>query len=87
MKGETTLDQRVTEQLKRLEEIRKYYSQRFTYMDRSVTIGGRTLDWPENLVGQLIADATYLATYYGLDLETIIEETVKDIRRAFPDVP
>lgn len=79
MKGETTLDERVMERLLELERLRTFYKVTYPVLNRP--------EWPEHLVSQLIVDATYLATYYGLDLETIIAETVPDVRRYFPDIP
>ena len=79
MKGETTIDERVTRQLQRLEDVRKFYSQRFTYLDKT--------DWEADLISCLISDATYLACYYGIDLETTIKESVDTIRFHYPDIP
>ena len=79
MKGETTLDQRINERLKWLDEVLTFYKTKYTGLDKP--------EGTEYLISQLIADATYLATYYGIDLETMMEETVKDTRRYFPDIP
>jgi hypothetical protein len=77
MIGETTLDERIMSQLKWLEEVRVKYSQHIT--------GLESKDWVEYLVGQLIFDATYLATYHGIDLDTLLAETVADTRKRFPE--
>lgn len=74
MIGETTLDQRILRQLKWIEEVRKKYADRYNNLN------------DEDLVAELIADATYLATYQGIDLDSLIEETVKDVRFHFPDI-
>lgn len=79
MKGETTLDERIHDRLKWLDRVFKFYVEHFP--------GLNAPEWAENLVSELIADAAYLAAYHGVDLETIMEETVKDIRFHFPDVP
>ncbi len=80
MKGETTAGERTTRNLERLEELRKHYASRFP------GIGGKA-GWEENFVSQLVYDAAWLSIYYGLDLETMVEQTVRDARRDFPDIP
>ena len=79
MIGETTLDERVNNQLSRLEEVRKHYGHRFSSIRDGILAD-------EDLVCQLIADATWLATYFGIDLDSMIDETVNDVRRRFPDI-
>jgi hypothetical protein len=76
--GETTLDERILRQLRWLEEVKTKYS---------THLGGelKNAEWVEDLVSQLIFDATYLATYYGIDLDTIIKETVEETRKKFPE--
>lgn len=75
MKGETTLDQRIMERLKDLDRLHQFYLQQFPRISQ------------EDLVAQLIADATYLAIYYGVDLETTFKEVSEDITKFYPDVP
>lgn len=76
--GETTLDERILRQLRWLEEVRAKYA---------THLGGELKNdkWIEDLVAELIFDATYLATYHGIDLDTILEETVKETRKKFPE--
>lgn len=75
MFGETTPEERTIEKLKRLDRLREYYQKQFA---QQLT--------DEDLVVELIADAVYLATYFGIDFETKVQETAEDVRRVFPDI-
>lgn len=79
MKGETTLDERIVSRLAGLELVRTFYKSHYSGLDSDKA--------DEYLIAQLIADATYLACYYGIDLETLIEENVNSTRSYFPDIP
>lgn len=78
MQGETTVDERAYQQLRWLDQVRDKYATHITGLDKK--------DWAEDLISQLIFDATYLATYHGIDLDTLIQETVQSTRRHFPDI-
>ncbi len=75
MIGETSLDERIMNQLARTEKVRANLGQFFH--------GG--LDHNEDLVRQLIFEAVWLATYEGLDFDTICQEVVVQTRMRFPD--
>ena len=77
MKGETTVDQRVEERLRKLEQIRKFYSQWYR-------LDGP--DWASDLISAMTEHAAYLALYEGVDYDTIAAEAVKDVRFYFPDI-
>lgn len=68
------MEQRIKRKLAWIETVRDLYRTKYA-----------ALDTPEDLVRQLIADAVYLATYEGMDLETITKETIEDVRWGFPD--
>lgn len=74
MKGETTLEQRTTEQVRRLEDVRKHYLSRFPRMDDS------------DLVSQLIADAVWLMLYNGIDPTHECNTIIGDVVKYFPDI-
>ena len=78
MKGETTVEQRIEERLRKLEQVRKFFNSRYN-------LDGP--NWETELISVLIEHATYLSCYYGVDLETTIQETVSSVRRNYPDIP
>ena len=75
MIGETSLDERIMKQLERTEKVRSNLGQFFH--------GG--LSHNEDLVRQLIFEAVWLATYEGLDFDTICQDVVEQTRMRFPD--
>lgn len=76
MKGETTLSERAYENLKRIEDVFKLYKTRYSKDFND-----------EDFVFQLISDATYYATYSGVELDLTAETAIVQTREFFPDIP
>lgn len=87
MIGETTLDERVDRQLHRLEEVRKHYAGRFPGIEDNIIYDGKiAVLAEEQLVGQLLADAIWLATYHGINIEDLFQEVLSSVLVRFPDI-
>jgi hypothetical protein len=77
MKGETTVDQRIEERLRKLEEVRKFYAQWYRLENP---------EWATDLIAALTEHAAWLALYEGVDYDTLAAEVVKEVRNNFPDI-
>lgn len=75
MFGETTLEQRSYENLKRIEDVFKLYQTRYSKDFNN-----------EDFVFQLISDAAYYATYNGIELDQMAETAIVQTRESFPDI-
>jgi hypothetical protein len=79
--GETTPEERIQRQLRRINEVLLHYDKRFCF-SRDTAAPQAT----EDFVFQLLHDAVYLALHEGLDWQTIFERASQNVLGTFPNV-
>ena len=83
MKGETSVDERVVERLRKIEEIRKFFSRWYRSLDPTTP---NSVEWASDLIAAMTEYAAWLALYEGIDYDTLAERVVKETRFYFPDI-